>query len=613
MSLKQQRLRAFERQIVRLAGRITRLKTISDTFSTLRLAVFLIGYGAVVAIAASGRQLPTLIAFAAVSAVFTLILVAHARVRHRLVGYEIWQDLAKDSIARMTLDWESIPISRLAVAQPNALELDIDLRDLHRLLDVTSSDDGRALLRTWLIDPQPDIKTAEQRQKLVGQLAAMPIFRKKLALAAKRVEREQAFIWRGSAVLRWLNQDTGQFPTPLLVILIGLSLINLLLFLPFAYGPVPPLFAIPWAIYILLYASQALSLRGLFEESLRLVSGLRTFSAVFKQIESQNYGDKSAVADLCSPIVADKPSRQMASLAWVVGLAALVRNPLAWGIVNAILPWDALIAKRLAHHRNDLREVMPVWLAIWTQLDTLSAFANFAYLNPAYVFPQFETDSQSMLEGLSLGHPLIDESGRVCNDFSLSSIGETVILTGSNMAGKSSFLRTVAINMTLAYVGSVVIAGQMRLAPMRLFTCIRVTDSLNDGISYFYAEVKRLKALLDAAQMENAAPLFFLIDEIFRGTNNRERLQGSQAFIRALSQSNALGLVATHDLELVHLAEENPHIKNFHFRESIENGRMVFDYQLRQGASPTTNALKIMVLEGLPIDETPESDKVIST
>jgi DNA mismatch repair ATPase MutS len=135
----------------------------------------------------------------------------------------------------------------------------------------------------------------------------------------------------------------------------------------------------------------------------------------------------------------------------------------------------------------------------------------------------------------------------------------------------------------------------------RLFSCIRISDSVTDGISFFYAEVKCLKALLLALKAADAQPLLYFIDEIFRGTNNRERLQGSRAYIRALVEQSGVGLIATHDLELIQLAGEMPAISNYHFTDEVMDGRMVFDYAIRPGPSPTTNALKIMRLEGLPV------------
>jgi DNA mismatch repair ATPase MutS len=141
----------------------------------------------------------------------------------------------------------------------------------------------------------------------------------------------------------------------------------------------------------------------------------------------------------------------------------------------------------------------------------------------------------------------------------------------------------------------------MQTRLFRLFTCIRVTDSVTDGISYFYAEVQRLRRLLAALEGEHEQPLFFLIDEIFRGTNNRERLIGSRAYVQALVGKNGVGLIATHDLELVQLAQAMEGVENYHFRDAIEDGRMVFDFRLRPGPSPTTNALRIMAREGLPV------------
>ena len=146
------------------------------------------------------------------------------------------------------------------------------------------------------------------------------------------------------------------------------------------------------------------------------------------------------------------------------------------------------------------------------------------------------------------------------------------------------------------------LATQFVAQPFRLHTCIRITDSIGDGFSYFYAEVKRLQALLAATEADDPLPVLFLIDEIFRGTNSRERLIGSRSYIRTLAHGTSVGLVATHDLELIKLADEIEGVVNQHFREEVYEGRMVFDYRLRPGPCPTTNALTIMRLEGLPVE-----------
>jgi DNA mismatch repair ATPase MutS len=168
-------------------------------------------------------------------------------------------------------------------------------------------------------------------------------------------------------------------------------------------------------------------------------------------------------------------------------------------------------------------------------------------------------------------------------------------------------LRTLGVNLCLAYAGAPVDAHKFQTTLFRVFTCIRVSDSVTDGYSYFYAEVKRLKALLVELEQADSFPLFFLIDEIFKGTNNRERLIGSRAYIKALVGRNCIGVISTHDLELVKLADALPQVTNMHFREEVIDAHMVFDYILRPGPSPTTNALKIMHMEGLPVSETGEA------
>jgi DNA mismatch repair ATPase MutS len=271
--------------------------------------------------------------------------------------------------------------------------------------------------------------------------------------------------------------------------------------------------------------------------------------------------------------------------------------------LNVVGPWGLFFAYQLNRCKEQIAEEMPIWLDVWYELEALAALANFAELHPSYCTPQIAGEkARPVFQGKGIGHPLLPDSVKVRNDFQIETLGEIVILTGSNMAGKSTFLRALGLNLVLAYTGSVVDAGAFTTVLFRLFTCIRVNDSVSDGISYFYAEVQRLGALLSALETPHSLPLFFCIDEIFRGTNNRERLIGSRAYLRALVGKQGAGLIATHDLELVKLADELPGVRNFHFRDDIDGGKMVFDYILRPGPSPTTNALKIMRSVGLPVE-----------
>ena len=174
------------------------------------------------------------------------------------------------------------------------------------------------------------------------------------------------------------------------------------------------------------------------------------------------------------------------------------------------------------------------------------------------------------------------------------------LVTGSNMTGKTTFLRTVGVNLVLAYAGAPVCAESFRCSQMKLWTSMRTVDSLEQGVSSFYAELLRIKRIVEAARSERR--ILCLLDEVFKGTNNRERLIGGRALIATLAGGNGFGLVTTHDLELAELERQLPNVTNVHFQETVAEGALHFDYQLRPGPCPTTNALRIMALEGLPVD-----------
>ncbi|HCF87297.1 MAG TPA: DNA mismatch repair protein MutS, partial [Ktedonobacter sp.] len=262
-----------------------------------------------------------------------------------------------------------------------------------------------------------------------------------------------------------------------------------------------------------------------------------------------------------------RPSVLLKRLSRIASAATLSKNQFLWLIVNALVPWDVYVAMRLNRYKSQVAVVLPGWLDAWFELEALNSLAAFSYLNPEYVLPEVceEQDNSCLFHARDLGHPLIVDEKKVVNDFAMNELGEVIIVTGSNMSGKSTFLRTLGINLCLAYAGGPVNASSLQASLFKIFTCIKVSDSVTDGYSYFYAEVKRLKALLDELKRGDDLPLFFLIDEIFKGTNNRERLIGSRAYIQALVGQNCLGVISTHDLELVHLADVLPEINNYHF------------------------------------------------
>jgi hypothetical protein len=281
-------------------------------------------------------------------------------------------------------------------------------------------------------------------------------------------------------------------------------------------------------------------------------------------------------------------------------LAEVRRNPIVWILLNVLIPYDAAtFAVTLMAHRTIDGRFQDWWKDV-VEFDFLATLARVKLENPEFV--RAETNAQD-IRGTSIAHPLLPAHQRVGNDIELDSSQRCMLLTGSNMAGKSTLLRSIGMNALLAQTGSVVCARSFALPKIEILCAIQVSDSLESGASYFYAEVRRLVSVLERLKQSSGdLGKLFLIDEIFRGTNNRERFLGSWQVISALLNTGAFGVLTTHDLALTRLEQEVEGVRNFHLRETVgSQGRLEFDYLLRSGPCPTTNALIIMQQAGLPV------------
>jgi hypothetical protein len=452
----------------------------------------------------------------------------------------------------------------------------------------------------------------DHRQKLVRELKGHSVFRDKLQLlsAFARLstggptrKKSGSTHWNSKILVDWIERSGSKNLLPTLILLTILAVLNLICVWLWLEELIPRIWPLVFLIYVaasLLNQSKIASVWGELQD---LEKALTHFKAVFRYLESRCYHNTPGLAEICAPFGEEgkQPSREIRKLGRLAAALGVRTNPLLALLFNVLVPWDFYFSYRLELVKKEIAHLLPRWLDAWHELESLNSLANFAYLNPGYVFPERRAGIDRFA-ARELGHPLLKPESKVCNDFEFNEDQRIVILTGSNMAGKSTFLRTVGVNLALAYAGAPVNAASMQTSLFRIFTCIKVSDSVQDGLSYFYAEVKRLQALLAATEAGDELPVLFLIDEIFRGTNSRERLIGSRSYIRSLSQRRTIGLVATHDLELIKLADEIQGVTNYHFREEVFDSRMVFDYRLRPGPCPTTNALKIMRLEGLPVE-----------
>lgn len=609
---QQERLNALQRQLQRLQRCIARLDRRSNRYGWTRVCIFFGGLLTGLGVGFWAGWWAGAACFVLALLIFSVVATIHQRIERSLTHHRVWLHLKETEIARMRLDWNSIPDAYTPEQQvDHPFEIDLDItgkHSLHRLLNTAVSSEGTRRLRDWLLHPQPDLDVIRSRHALIEELIPMSAFRTRLTMKASLAARQVSAQLEGQRLLHWLQtQDRPASLVPFIVCSHLLTVLLLLLLSLNLLGLLTQYWIIVLIAAIIFLAASKERRGNLFDDAYSLRDAFARLNAVFSYLETYRYGCHVHLRKLCEPYfsAATRPSLLLRRIERIAAGATLERNGLVWLLVNLLFPWDFYLAQRFYRYQKRVAEQLPIWLETWFELEALSSLATFAYLHPEYIAPQVhcavDREHPVPLYTRGLGHPLLPGEVKVVNDFVMQP-GEIAILTGSNMAGKSTFLRTLGINLCLAYSGAYVNASAFETALFRIFSCIKISDSVTEGYSYFYAEVRRLRALLDELEQPGAGlPLFFLIDEIFRGTNNRERRIGSEAYIRALAGKNCLGLLATHDLELVRLAEVLPQAENYHFREEVIDGRMIFDYRLRSGPCPTTNALKIMQMEGLPI------------
>ncbi len=297
-------------------------------------------------------------------------------------------------------------------------------------------------------------------------------------------------------------------------------------------------------------------------------------------------------------IQSNKASSSIQQLSNIISQLNVRHNAFAV-LLNLAGLWDLHWVNKLEKWKATNKTYLPKWFAALQQFEAINSLATLHYNNPNWAFPVIVRNNQ--LNSLQLGHPLIPISKRVSNDFAIPTQAHIKLITGSNMAGKSTFLRTVGVNIILAMCGSVVCAEELSLPILQVYTSMRTQDALHESTSSFYAELKRLKVIIEAVQ--NQDNTFFLLDEILKGTNSKDRHTGSRALIEQMIKSKGAGMIATHDLELGNMeATTNGAIENLCMEVEVEGGDLIFDYKIKKGVSKSFNATILMKEMGIEIE-----------
>lgn len=602
--------KALQNQVRRLEHKTATFRQQSNRLSTVRLVVFLSGVLLVYLTATTGIEwLFGLVLFLFIGG-FAILVSLHRRIDRNEEKFSILRDIRSQHLARLNLDWENIPAALYEYGEPShPFAEDLHITGHHsllRLIDTSIYEGGHARLSEWLLDTEPEYRRISERQEIIKELTPMDYFRDRLQLNARHFRKEELKDdWSMEYLVHWLQKPDDTSYRPALYLLSSLAGLNIILAALFLAGILKPYVIISFVLYLVVYNFNSAKIQGLYDEAYQIEKLLTQFNAVLGYLERYPYRE-GALNNFCRSFREEdaSPSRFVKQIIRISGAASSQQSEIVWLLANMAVPWDLYFKQKLKNYKKELAPRLTRWIEDFYELEAYCSLANFAWLNPHYTFalPSDNPDPGGpVFEAGAMGHPLIPEDQKVTNDFRVEKPGDIILVTGSNMAGKSTFLRTVGINHSLCFAGGPVNARTFHTQPLRIFSSINVSDSLDDGISHFYAEVKRLRTLLEKLEDDHPTPVLFLVDEIFKGTNNRERLQGSEAFLKHIAGKNGIGFVSTHDLELAGLEDEISRLSNWHFAETIRDGKMSFEYKIKPGPCPTTNALTIMKMEGLPV------------
>ncbi len=484
------------------------------------------------------------------------------------------------------------------VEHPYAQDLDLFGKgSLFELLCTAHTAGGEARLASFLLErATPEV--IGQRQEAARELAAKVDFREELFVLAgavrNEVHPEGLGRWgEAPARLGWLAQRAWLRGALVLLGLAGLASLVGWGFFGLGPGPFLALLAVDWALTRVIMKH----LTPVLEEVEGPSRELGVAARLLARLEREAFNGAALVAVRAAVTAEGAASRHIARLARLVELADARRNQLFAPIAYVLL-WGPLFGAAIegwrARHGRRIRD----WLSALAELEALASLGAYTFEHPDDVFAELRGEGTTYVaEGL--GHPLLPAARLVRNDVALGSPRRFLLVTGSNMSGKSTLLRSVGVSVVMALAGAPVRARRLTLSPMLLGATLRVNDSLQGGASRFYAEILRLRRIVDLA---GEGPLLFLLDEILHGTNSHDRKSGSAAVLEALVGRGAIGLVTTHDLSLAEVVERlGERAANVHFEDHLEGDRLVFDYVMRPGVVERSNAIALMRAIGLPL------------
>ncbi len=586
----------FEASLVNAQEEVKMAQKSFNLFATLRILLF-VAMAAIAFFTLKDYQTETWITLVILLGIFLVLMRYQQKARRKRDFHKNLEIVNKDEIERLQLKFVRTENGTQFQDKNHPYTSDLDIFgdfSIFKLINRTRTSSGAEKLAKWLSYPAA-LEEILRRQETILEFTKNALWRQNWEATALLHQSASQNIgvlktWIKSSVEPSLASSLiWRFFPIVTFVLAGLAYAGLL---PFWL----PMLSLAWQLIIIRRFQGYI--QNLAQTSTDLGKTLICYGELLEKVETapfltQWWKERSEIADTSS--------LEFKKLGTIFDRLDFRNNPYFSIIIGIPTMWDLQCLKGLEDWKTKNQAFLEPWLNVLADTEAILSLAGFQYANPSYAIPQITWDSNLEINAEELGHPLINATNKITNNFNMTDIGNTILITGSNMSGKSTFLRTLGLNMVLAQTGAVVCARHFQCSPVRVFSSMRTQDSLEESTSSFYAELKRLKQLLQFADESEKSPVFYLLDEILKGTNSADRHKGAEALIKQLHSKKASGLVSTHDLELGQWGIDKTFVANYHFKSDVIDGKLDFDYKLQAGICKSFNATELMRMMGIEI------------
>ena len=569
-----------------------------NSIAALRVAVFVITIILIVVFANLREGLAIGLTLLVFPFAFGLIVNRHNRISSL-------RDLAKYSalindheILRLQHNFSSLDSGEDFKNKKHPYLNDLDIfgrNSIFQLISRAVTPSGRAVLAQWLSFPASKSEII-CRQESVAELAPMIDWRQEFQASGMRQSDDSTDI---DSLLSWINEPNRVLHNKkyrvLAVVLPVLTIASILLNI---FADVSMYFTAGLLLVNGVVIKQfATYVENITEKTYDSIKALKSYGKMIKHIETADF--KSEQLKELQQVFVRENRQASASIIQLQKILDYLqgRSNMFYLLFNFGLLFDLQLVLKAEKWKRDQKADITQWFDHIGKIEAINSLAGFAYANPSYAKPEI-ADNDYIFATQDMGHPLIPPQERIANTIDMREKGTINIITGSNMSGKSTFLRTVGVNIVLALAGSHVCASDLTVSKMQVFTSMRTEDNLEEHVSSFYAELKRIRMLLDLLEA-NELPVLFMLDEILKGTNSKDRHAGASALIKQVSTADAMGFVSTHDLELGQLSDQLSNLNNYSFNSIVEGDEIIFNYSLEKGICHSFNASKLMEKIGI--------------